>query len=419
MFFWFYEKRYLSNKSRKNIYFFYLTNKNFYFLWKNNLTRVFIYKYKNFTLNLKKKIKKSYILNSLKKSFYLTKNKNKFVSNRYSFIFLSNNSVFNNKKVKLKYTLKKNIFSFSYKNEVQKYILRKYSRFSLFNNFNVLKFNNFNKINNLFNLNFSFINNDYLSLFFRKNNSFTYILSKNFKNSNWSYFNDQINYSINNENDLSNFNIKRIKFKPGYMTMWRDARKVVKTSLNLKIKYQYKLTNYLSKYKKFIKFKTFLFSEMRLLNILIKSRLFNDYNLTQSFINSNLVFLNGFSCINPNMQVFSGDFIQLVINLKYYILFRWFNTLALKRKNKIRNVLRKKNSNFNKSDEKKKSYSLPKWILFSKNTIDDVSNYLETDYFTLSIFVLYEPFLWTDLNSYNLIDQKFGIINLYNWKYLT
>jgi hypothetical protein len=33
--------------------------------------------------------------------------------------------------------------------------------------------------------------------------------------------------------------------------------------------------------------------------------------------------------------------------------------------------------------------------------------------------VLYEPFLWTDLNPYSLIDQRFGIINLYNWKYIT
>ena len=104
--------------------------------------------------------------------------------------------------------------------------------------------------------------------------------------------------------------------------MWRDARKILKTSLSLKFKYQYKLTNYLSKYKKFIKFKTFLFSEMRLFNILIKSRLFNDHSLVKSFLNANLVFLNGFSCINPNMQIFSGDFIQLIVNLKYYILFR-------------------------------------------------------------------------------------------------
>jgi hypothetical protein len=100
--------------------------------------------------------------------------------------------------------------------------------------------------------------------------------------------------------------------------------------------------------------------EMRLVNILIKSRLFNDFNISNFFLKNNLIFLNGYLCNNPNMQVFCGDFIQLVINLKYYILYRWFLNLSLKKKNKLKNVLKKKNTNFNQSDDKKKSYSLPK-----------------------------------------------------------
>jgi hypothetical protein len=62
---------------------------------------------------------------------------------------------------------------------------------------------------------------------------------------------------------------------------------------------------------------------------------------------------------------------------------------------------------------------LPKWILYSKNIIDDVPSFLEVDYFTLSLLVLYEPFNWNDVSNYNLLEQKFSIINLYNWKYIT
>jgi hypothetical protein len=138
------------------------------------------------------------------------------------------------------------------------------------------------------------------------------------------------------------------------MNIWRDSRSILKTSLMLKIKYQYKLTNYLSKYKKFINFKTFLFMEMRLFNILIKSRLFNDSSLLNLFLKNNLVYVNGLSCSNSNFQLFSGDFIQLIINLKYYILYRWFSNLSLKKKNKLKKVLRKKSINFLQSDEKKK-----------------------------------------------------------------
>ena len=133
---------------------------------------------------------------------------------------------------------------------------------------------------------------------------------------------DRVTFAFNSENEQINFNIKRVKFKPGYMNLWREARVVLKSSLMLKTRYQYKLTNYLSKYKKFINFKTFLFMEMRLFNILIKSRLFNDGSTINLFLKNNLIYVNGFTCSNPNLQLFSGDFVQLIINLKYYILYR-------------------------------------------------------------------------------------------------
>jgi hypothetical protein len=203
------------------------------------------------------------------------------------------------------------------------------------------------------------------------------------------------------------------------MTLWRDVRNVLKNSLSLNFRYQHKLTNYLAKYKKFINFKTILSLEMRLINILIKSRLFNDLSLAFLFIKNHLIYINGLKSNNHNLPIFIGDFVQIIINLKYYIISKWFLNLNLKKKNKLKNVFKKKNIiNFN-SDEKKKSYNIPKWILSNKNLFDDCSNYLEVDYFTLSAFIIYEPFLWSDINFYNLIEQKFSIINLYNWKYIT
>jgi hypothetical protein len=259
---------------------------------------------------------------------------------------------------------------------------------------------------------FNFIN--------KKDNHIQSILNKNLSSFlNWTYYNNQTDYHKNTHTENSDFNIKRIRFKPGYMTLWRDVRSVLKDSLSLRFRYQHKLTNYLAKYKKFINFRTFLSLEMRLINVLIKSRLFNDLNLASIFIEYNLIYMNGVLCNNQNLQVFVGDFIQIIVNLKYYIVSRWFLNLNLKKKNKIKNVFRKKNSAYAHSDEKKKSYTMPKWILFNKNLFDDCANYLEVDYFTLSSFVLYEPFLWSDINPYNLLEQKFSIINLYNWKYIT
>ena len=392
---------------------------SFNFIWLNsflilsNLKRKLYFKKKN-------KKHKYFFFSKLKKPFFFSKNKTNFILNRYSFIFINNfyTSFFD---VSSFHNFKKIMFSFSYKNEIQRYILRKYSKITFSLNFNNLQSNKFFFNKSLFsspenyNLNLSYFN----SLFNKKSDLYLFLIQNSANKSNWSYFNNQTKFAFNSENDQSNFNIKRVKFKPGYMNIWRDARSVLKTSLVLKMKYQYKLTNYLSKYKKFINFKTFLFMEMRIFNILIKSRLFNNESLLSLFFKNNLIFLNGFNCSNPNLQTFVGDFIQLIINLKYYILYRWFSSLSLKKKNKLKNVLRKKNSTNSQSDEKKKSYSFPKWITYSKNIIDDVSNFLETDYLTLSIFILYEPFIWSDLNTYNLIDQRFTVINLYNWKYIT
>lgn len=414
---------------KKNVFFF-NKNKNFFFFNKNknfiNLKFKFLLSkssfYKIKTYEKKNTIlinfKTSNIFNLLNKFFFISRKRNNFLLNKYGFIFLSD--VFSNFNNKLIYNLKKNIYSFSYKNEIQKYTLKKYIKNNFINNF-------YNKkylfLNNILIKNDKLLNNTDLSFFnnyLKKTNECLFIFSKNFFYSdNWSYFNNQINRAKINLNDESNFNIKRIKFKPGYMSLWREVRDVLKTSLSLNFKYQYKLTNYLTKYNKFIKFKTFLFTEMKLINILIKSRLFSDYNLCYLFIKNNLIYLNGFICSNSNFQIFIGDFIQMIINIKYYILFKWFLNLIFKKKNKLRKIAKKKITPFRDFSEKKRSRVLPNWILFNKNLIEDISKYIEVDYFTLSIIILYEPILWSDLNTYSLIDQKFGIINLYNWKYIT
>jgi hypothetical protein len=324
------------------------------------------------------------------------------------------------------------LYSFSYKNEIQKFILKKYIKNNyLLDHFNKnAVFSNHFHLNNTFSIFSSFYlynnlvkNSSDLSLsfynyFFNKNNQIDLILNKNPSSFlNWNHYNKYVNFYKNTHNENNDFNIKRVRFKPGYMNLWRDVRLVLKNSLSLNFRYQYKLTNFLIKYKKFINFKTFLSLEMKLVNILVKSRLFNDYNLTTIFIKNNLIYLNGILCNNQHLQIFVGDFIQIVVCFKYYIISKWFLNLNLKKKNKIKNVFKKKNSFY--SDEKKKSYNMPKWILFNRNLFDDCANYMEVDYFTLSSFILYEPFLWSDINPYNLLEQKFSIINLYNWKYIT
>ena len=365
------------NKNRNLRVFIFNKNYNYgpFFKWKvlnstklSKTKKIKMFSKKNVLLSFKK-IKNSTILKKTRKPFFFTKTKLNFSLKFYGFLFLNNNifNYLNNKH--FSYNTKKFLYSFSYKNEIQRFILRKYVKNnfladsllknSVFSNYldsyNILNngsyhafFNNFLKSDHGDNFNFfNFIN--------KKDNHIQSILNKNLSPFlNWTYYNNQTDYHKNTHTENSDFNIKRIRFKPGYMTLWRDVRSVLKDSLSLRFRYQHKLTNYLAKYKKFINFRTFLSLEMRLINVLVKSRLFNDLNLASIFIEYNLVYMNGLLCNNQNLQIFVGDFIQIIVNLKYYIVSRWFLNLNLKKKNKIKNVFRKKNSAYAHSDEKKK-----------------------------------------------------------------
>ncbi len=392
-----------SNFNFKNNFFFYKKFKKIYFNFFNFKNNFFFYK----------KFKKIFVLKNLNKFFFYSKEKTSFILNSYSFLLTTSNLINFFFKLNKNYSLKKIIFSFSYKNEIERFILKKYTKINVFSSNNNLNLNYYSYFNNINNSTYwNFFNETKTEAFFLLNQNFFY--SKN-----WNFFNNSISNIISNAQDNSNFNIRRVRFKPGYMTMWREVRQVLKNSLSLNFNYQYRLTNYLNKYNKFVKFKSFLFLETSLLNILIKSRFFPDNTIINAFVDNNLVFVNGQSCSNKNFQIFQGDFIQLIIHLKYYILYKWILNLSLKKKNKLKKVTKKKINVQFSNDEKKKSNRLPNWILYNKNIHDDVSKYLEVDYFTLSIFIIYEPFLWNDINFYNIIDQKFSIINLYNWKYIT
>lgn len=409
--------------------------KNNFFNWINKY-RTFFSKYKKNRKSFKLKPslsvtrgfffhpKGSKIFLRLRNAFFCSKERNPFLFFMGGFVYTTELLVGKPFR-KLVYNLKKTLYSFSYKNEVQRYILRRYLRsrfFSLFSS-NKKKFHHIKHSGILKNaypsLSSESLSDELSSTFFQPQyiSQISYILTSNLPSRKSIFWKSRLPYF--KKLKRSDFNIRRIKFKPGYMSQWRDARSVLKVSLNLKMRYQYRLTRYLSKYNKFIKFKTFLVLEMQLLNILIKTRFIVDNNIAELFVTHGLIYVNGFICNNIYFQLFVNDFIQLIINAKYYILHKWFLNWSLKKKNRLRKIIRKKSAMTKSTEEKQRSRRLPKWILFSKNTLDDVSKYLEVDYYTLSAFILYEPFMWSDLNYYNILNTRYSVINLYNWKYIT
>jgi hypothetical protein len=70
-------------------------------------------------------------------------------------------------------------------------------------------------------------------------------------------------------------------------------------------------------------------------------------------------------------------------------------------------------------NKKQRSLSIPDWIFFSKYDFSDVKPFIEVDYFSLSLFLIYEPYTTYYYSPINLSLPSTSIYRLYNWKYIT
>jgi len=157
---------------------------------------------------------------------------------------------------------------------------------------------------------------------------------------------------------------------------------------------------------------------MSLKNILVRSRFFFDWTTNNFFLKNGLIFINGYCCYNENLQLYAGDFLQMPVNVKYYVLYKWLAHNISKKKIKIKVKTKKKLAVIISDEDKIKSRTYPKWLLTNRNIVDDTAKFLEIDFFSLSIFIIYEPFSWYDLNPYSTNWTRYSVINMYSWKYI-
>ena len=69
--------------------------------------------------------------------------------------------------------------------------------------------------------------------------------------------------------------------------------------------------------------------------------------------------------------------------------------------------------------KKQKSRNIPNWIFKSQDDFSDVKPFLEVDYFSLSLFVVYEPYTLYYYTPNKYIEPSVSLYRLYNWKYIT
>ena len=213
--------------------------------------------------------------------------------------------------------------------------------------------------------------------------------------------------------------IQRVRFKPGYGRIWREARTSIREIANVPVRYQYRLTPklhwlYLQDRKLIRKY-----SPSSIDYLLLASHIIPDFWSLNELTFSNSLFLNGRTVQNLNLKVFVNDFIQVVVNLRFYIAFKWLKVWSEMRQNRVNRVFYSKYRPSGTNRNYRFARPLPSWFFDIRFAYRDIPQHVEVDFFTLSLFVLYDkrPHDQNEPVRANLYDSS--SLNMYNWKYIT
>jgi len=212
--------------------------------------------------------------------------------------------------------------------------------------------------------------------------------------------------------------IKRIRFKPGYSRIWRRARSALNYSLGYHYRYQHALTKRLSIARRWKGHWEIKIREWSLLRLVLNSHFVYDLNTSKNLINNYLVYVNGHRTHNIHMQLHLGDFIQIPVNFRYYTLHRWLVNFHAHNQLRLTKFTQYKNNKSKYDLSKQKSSHLPDWIFWAGSRNFDIPKYLEVDFFTLSSFIIYEPWTDCDFNPLVYLEDRSRILRMYNWKYI-
>ena len=339
--------------------------------------------------------------------YYYTKFNTAFRLSFYGFIFLTNFD--NNIRINKQYDFKKSFYSFFHRYELFEHVLYSYNYTAWGKNVSISTFSD--DMNNVF----TPLLNSFEQL--RSTPSYKHLFSIN--DLNLLIQNEKIKNNYFKDDDDYSLAIKRVKFKPGYMRIWREKRESLKFVYKLKFTYQFNLTRYIIRLRKIIKNKLMISLEMRIINVLLSSRLFFCYASINDAINSELVYINGNVVSLPSTQLFANDFLQLIVHLKFYLFYKYAINNMIKKRIKLQKFFYHRYKSDSVSVNKTKNKYMPQWVLNYQMHDVDTLKYLEIDFFSLSLFVIYEPQFFRDFLPTTVFTKKTGVLNLYNWKYIT
>jgi len=211
----------------------------------------------------------------------------------------------------------------------------------------------------------------------------------------------------------------RIKYKPGYSIIWRRMRSLFKEVFHLKYRYQHRLTTHLFKYENnLFKYNLYQKTDNTILFMLIRNKFAYDLSWSTELLNNNYVFINSFVINNPQTTLIKGDFVQLLVHIKFYTVLKWRHGLAFLKKTRASNFAKRKFRPKDIRDGADRNFTYPDWILKLRFYEGEIPTYVEIDFFTLSFFVIYNPFVEIHRQHYVDYIGMPKVVRLYNWKYI-
>lgn len=236
--------------------------------------------------------------------------------------------------------------------------------------------------------------------FFKKINSI-----KNIYLTKYSFFKSNLDLNISKNIFNDNLVFKNFDFVERKLFYFKNNRKILKNIF----KKNKKIENHMNKFLKKIS-KTNLLNylntfEFSLLNVLLNSGFFLNKNDIFFFIKNKYVYINNKVITNINYEINKGDIINLCYNKYYFFLYRkYLNNLNLNI-NKYNNFFKRSNNNL------QNDFNFVNKLIIIKN---DVPSYMEVDYTTMSLIILYK-----NTFNYNCFDLKLLTVflrRLNTWK---
>ena len=268
-----------------------------------------------------------------------------------------------------------------------------------------------NDVYDTFGFNFYTINRAASSA--KHNNSFHFNPTDSLHLSDYPFYNAEDEFEPEPDKSL------RIKFKPGYSIIWRRVRSLFKEVFFLKYKYQHRLTTHMFQYEhNILRNDMYRRSDNNIHLLLIRNKFAFDLSWSSELLDNDYVFINGFIVNNPQIILVKGDFVQLLVHIKYYMILKWRHNLAIVKKTRVYKFAKRKFKRKDIREGADRNYTYPDWLLKLRFFESEIPSFVEIDFFTLSFLVIYNPFVDIHSDPYNEYVGIPKVVRLYNWKYI-